>query len=235
MYGDLGRRNYESCRYVNIVKYSLKVITKPDNKLVNILYKQMKNDFETNHTTINWAVHVRKLLCELGFYEVWLQQGVGNVNILLSIFKQRVGDHFQQVWNNGLSNSSRAVFYRSISHFRFQDYLEIITVKKFRTALSKLRLSSHRLEVETGRWARPNAIPFEERLFKVCNKLKDEYHFVLECPIYLNLRKLYVNPYYFNRPNMYKMVELFITTSNQRTNGPVNAHLISWPCKAQNI
>ena len=22
---------------------------------------------------------------------------------------------------------------------------------------------------------------------------------------------------------------------NQRTNGPVNAHLISWPCKAQNI
>ena len=23
--------------------------------------------------------------------------------------------------------------------------------------------------------------------------------------------------------------------SNQRTNGPVNAHLISWPSKAQNI
>ena len=116
VYGDLGRRNYQSCRYVNIVKYWLKVITKPDNKLVNILYKQMKNDFETNHTTINWAVLVRKLLCELGFYEVWLQQGVGNVNIFLSIFKQRVGDHFQQVLNNELSNSSRAVFYRSISH-----------------------------------------------------------------------------------------------------------------------
>ena len=23
--------------------------------------------------------------------------------------------------------------------------------------------------------------------------------------------------------------------ANQRTNGPVNPHLISWPCKAQNI
>ena len=26
-----------------------------------------------------------------------------------------------------------------------------------------------------------------------------------------------------------------VTTNNQRTNGPVNAHLISWPSKAQNI
>ena len=26
-----------------------------------------------------------------------------------------------------------------------------------------------------------------------------------------------------------------IRRSNQRTNGPVNAHLISWPSKAQNI
>ena len=28
---------------------------------------------------------------------------------------------------------------------------------------------------------------------------------------------------------------LRITKGNQRTNGPVNAHLISWPRKAQNI
>ena len=28
---------------------------------------------------------------------------------------------------------------------------------------------------------------------------------------------------------------LVTETKNQRTNGPVNAHLISWPSKAQNI
>ena len=26
-----------------------------------------------------------------------------------------------------------------------------------------------------------------------------------------------------------------VTQSNQRTNGPVNAHMISWPTKAENI
>ena len=30
-------------------------------------------------------------------------------------------------------------------------------------------------------------------------------------------------------------VETSIQFKNQRTNGPVNAHLISWPSKAQNI
>ena len=29
--------------------------------------------------------------------------------------------------------------------------------------------------------------------------------------------------------------EFFVKIKNQRTNGPVNAHLISWPSKAQNI
>ena len=88
-------------------------------------------------------------------------------------------------------------------------------MKKFRTALSKLRLSSHRLEVETGRWARPNAIPFSERVCNVCNKLEDEFHFVLECSIYFDIRKLYINSYYFKRPNMFKMVELFNTTNKK--------------------
>ena len=30
-------------------------------------------------------------------------------------------------------------------------------------------------------------------------------------------------------------IEVIVKMQNQRTNGPVNAHLISWPCKAQNI
>ena len=37
IYGDLGRVRYQSLRYINIIKYWLKVITKPDNKLVSIL------------------------------------------------------------------------------------------------------------------------------------------------------------------------------------------------------
>ena len=36
-------------------------------------------------------------------------------------------------------------------------------------------------------------------------------------------------------PSMHIQKPLRITKGNQKTNGPVNAHLISWPSKAQNI
>ena len=40
----------------------------------------MLQDVEAHPTKVNWAVLVRNLLSELGFYEVWVQQGVGNYN-----------------------------------------------------------------------------------------------------------------------------------------------------------
>ena len=38
----------------------------------------MLSDMERNVRKINWAVLVKHLLAELGFYKVWLQQNVGD-------------------------------------------------------------------------------------------------------------------------------------------------------------
>ena len=35
--------------------------------------------------------------------------------------------------------------------------------------------------------------------------------------------------------DMNKELKLLLKLQNQRTNGPLNAHLISWPSKAQNL
>ena len=53
-------------------------------------------------------------------------------------------------------------------------------------------MSSHRLEIEAGRWARPNRISIDQRLCSTCEKLEDDYHFVLECILYKDLRKRYI-------------------------------------------
>ena len=44
------------------------------------------------------------------------------------------------------------MLYRNIASFDLQYYLEVVNVKKFRVVMSRLRVSSHRLEIETGRW-----------------------------------------------------------------------------------
>ena len=147
--------------------------------------------------------------------EAWLQQNVGNVHGFLSIVKQRLEDTFVQNWNFRLNDSSRALFYRNLNNFGFKSYLDIVTTEKFRYSLTRLRLSSHRLEVETGRWAKPNAIPFENRLCSTCQRLEDEFHFIFECSRYRDLSISLLPRYYRIRPSMFKLIDLFSSNSQK--------------------
>ena len=206
---------YQILRYFNIIKYWLKVINKGENKYVKVVYKMMLRDIEINGRKINWAILVRNLLGNLGFFEVWLNQGVGNVNQFLTVLRQRLKDQYMQDWSNEINNSSRARFYRNISDFCIQPYLNLITIRKFRSAMTKLRVSSHRLEVEIGRWSRPVSTPFDERKCRICDKLEDEFHFLFECSLYADLRKQYISRYFIVRPSMYKLIELFKNDSKK--------------------
>ena len=94
VYGELGRVNYVTKRYYIIIKYWFKLLSIPENKFVRIVYNMMLNDLEELPNKTNWASLVRNLLMSLGFYEVWLSQGVGNINIFLSQMKQRLNDTF---------------------------------------------------------------------------------------------------------------------------------------------
>ena len=65
------------------------------------------------------------------------------------------------------------------------------------------------LEIETGRWHKPVAIPHCDRKCLACNLLEDEFHFMLECQLYKDLRKQYLKKYYYTAPNIPKFVALF--------------------------
>ena len=73
-------------------------------------------------------------------------------------------------------------------------------------------MSSHRLAIESGRWTRPNRTPINERICTHCRILGDEYHFVLECNIFIDLRKKYIPKYFRKRPSMF-FIELLNTTN----------------------
>ena len=213
VYGELGRTTCSTKRYSMIVKYWFKILAAQESKYIKLIYNLMLQDIELEPNKINWASLVRHLLMSLGFYNVWLNQGVGNKNVFISLFKQRLTDTFIQNWQSRLNNSTRAIFYKAIAIFRFQPYLENINILKFNQAFSKLRVASHRLEIEAGRWVRPNRIAVDERKCTFCQTIEDEYHFVIECAMYSQLRKQYIPRYFWNRPSMFKFTELINTTN----------------------
>ena len=45
--------------------------------------------------------------------------------------------------------------------------------------------------------------------------MEDEYHFVIECQRYTDLRKKYIPKYYWQRPSMLKFVDLINSNNNR--------------------
>ena len=73
-----------------------------------------------------------------------------------------------------------------------EQYLAEVTNSKHRTALTRLRLSAHQLEIEAGRWGQHKSA--EDRLCSLCqlegdNSMEDEIHFLIRCPVYQKLRE----------------------------------------------
>ena len=74
-----------------LIKYWFKILTAEDHKYIKLTYKLMLNDIEASPNTVNWASLLRRMLSELGFYDVWVQQGVGNYDIFIrGVFRNNV-------------------------------------------------------------------------------------------------------------------------------------------------
>ena len=80
---------------------------------------------------------------------------------------------------------------------------------KYQRSIAKIRLSSHNLSIETGRYS--NTSKASRCCFSCADCVEDEYHFILVCPVYANFRRKYIKEYYYKRPSMFKLVQLFNT------------------------
>ena len=189
IYGELSSMPLQKMYFMSIIRFWIKILHSNELKYVNTVYKMMLHDMVIYPNKISWAVQVKHLLQHLGFNDAWLQQSVGNINRFIQTFKQRLKDIYIQTWHTQIESSTRANSYKLFCDFNFKPYLNCVTVKKYRFSLSRLRVSSHRLAIESGRWHKPNIIPLNERKCQYCNKLEDEFHFLLECPLYTHFRK----------------------------------------------
>ena len=59
-----------------------------------------------------WASEIKLLLYRYGFGYVWVSQSVGNIEVFLSLLKQRLGDTYLQEWHTELSNNGKLEMYR---------------------------------------------------------------------------------------------------------------------------
>jgi hypothetical protein len=215
LYGELGRYPMYITRQTLMIKYWLKIMTMDENSLVYRIYKTLEQDAINNDTYNgeNWATQIKINLDNIGMSYIWHNR----YNMLIDIqpIKQRLLDIYKQQWYVRINNSKRLESYCMFKHnFTFEKYLDCIKENKYRLALTKFRLSAHDLEIEKGRH---NNIPRSERKCKNCNmkQIENEFHFILVCPKYRNLRLKYFKPYFNNWPSINKFEQLM--TGNLKT------------------
>lgn len=200
-------------RQIIMIKYWIKILSSKETTLIYRVYNMLKNDTDNGVTYggSNWAFQIKQILDYCGMSQVWQNQLNYPVNFLS--IKQRIIDMYHQSWYAGINNSNRLETYSIFKHeFNMESYLDFIREKRFRFSLSRFRTSSHQLIIETGRY---NNIPRGQRLCTNCcfNLIENEYHFLMVCPKYRDLRIQYFKRYYCHWPNMHKFENLLSSSS----------------------
>ena len=180
------------------LKFWLTLVKHEENnchKLSQVAY----NDIKWIKDKISWSQKIKNFLYHIGLGILWEKAHPPDVGAV-SIVRQRLEDIELQRWFSEMNNdtrkdpnqSNKMRTYRKvkkIDNYRCEDYLHQVTNIRHRTTMTKLRLSNHRLAIETGRYMRPYKKP-NERICPLCKKeAEDEKHFLVSCPGYQEKRK----------------------------------------------
>ncbi len=94
--------------------------------------------------------------------------------------------------------------------FEMEFYVTALDAEKTIKHIASIRLGSHNLEIETGRF---NNVIRAQRICKLCNMncVESEYHFLCICPAYSSLRRQYIH---VSWPTLDKYYRLLSTKSN---------------------
>ena len=147
--GDCGRYPLAVLCYRRCINYWLKIQEMNNARYVKNCYLMLKNLDERGKQI--WASSIKALLCTHGFGVVWVEHGVGNKTLFLNEFGERLKDCYRQEWYRDIHNSSKLSIYCMFkSLLEPEKYLEYINIWKFRQAMARFRVSSHKLKIEKG-------------------------------------------------------------------------------------
>ncbi|MES9881010.1 MAG: reverse transcriptase domain-containing protein [Sedimenticola sp.] len=212
VYGELGRLPISILCKERVLRFWLKLVHNTNTNIspTSIMYNQQLEDVRQNPNVKNWANRVKSILDNLGFSNVWINQNEHHTSI--DIFKQRLRDQYIQSWRESISAMPKLEYYCQYKHvFEMEFYVTALDAEKTIKHIASIRLGSHNLEIETGRF---NNVIRAQRICKLCNMncVESEYHFLCICPAYSSLRRQYIH---VSWPTLDKYYRLLSTKSKR--------------------
>ena len=139
----------------------------------------------SNNQENSWANLIKLGFASIGLLNVFLNHRPGKTPNVQLFGREK--DIFQQTSLTEIQNTSKLRTYVTLKHnMTFEKYLTSVKNISNRIALTRFRLSNHKLMIEKGRHENINQ---NDRICPFCPKhIENELHFLIKCPIYTNLR-----------------------------------------------
>ena len=195
IYAETGRFPlYLRCR-IRILKYVLRLINMNNNSIVKKVFMELK--YLDGLGFKNWYTNVRNIFEECNLNSILDRDYVTQADVekYVNTAKVEMNSRFEMDCMAGLSEKPVLRSYIQFkTAFQMENYLMLIKNHRLRKTMSKFRLSSHNLAIETGRHTKPKTL-LEERLCNYCNMklIEDECHFLVSCPFYEEERSLFIS------------------------------------------
>jgi hypothetical protein len=173
---------------LRVIKYWLRLLNMPSGHIARKMFVLLQS--LDNMGFVTWFTNLKKVLVKYG-----LEDLIENDSIPMTQYRH-IKNHVHNVMEEKLftmiNDTQRCPKLRTYCLFKFnfghETYLSL-QIPKYRVSLSRLRTSSHHLEIERGRYTAPKT-PAELRMCKQCNEqlVEDEQHFVTTCKRHALLR-----------------------------------------------
>jgi hypothetical protein len=213
--GEIGEYPVSVKLALRVIKYWLRLINLPVNHVARKMFCLLQSLDNVGFTT--WVTHLKKILTKYG-----LEDLINNDCVSMGQYrhiKQHVYSVFEENFSSLIADSQKCPKLRTYSLFKinFQQEMYLsLQIPKYRVSLTRLRTSSHHLEIERGRYTIPKT-PAELRVCNQCNEglVEDEKHFVITCKKHVLLRKELYNvacsnvPGFSDMSDQEKFIELF--------------------------
>ena len=166
-----------------MLKYWLRLVTLPHDRLVSQCYWALQNKPNFHDSS--------------GFSHIWHDQKSlhqhcsRSISLMTTSILKSLESQFLQNANSEICDQNKLHLYKSIAHsLEPAPYLLKLKSRNERSLLSKLRLGTLKLEIETGRHEKIK-VESTKRFCKLCNsnQIGNECHFLFECPALVTSRE----------------------------------------------
>ena len=167
--------------YTRMMKYlfHLGLLLKEGNPLIRDAIAECKNMIVHKQTC--WLTFILDLLNMIKIDVKDQTLTTLDQHVVISKLKETLESRFVNDFFTVMKDSNKLQLYSNLKQsFEEEDYLSKVKFYRYRSAITKFRISANPLPIETGRW---KSIEKDKRICTICigNQLGDEKHYIFHC------------------------------------------------------